>query len=234
MTAEIPIVFRNRHFLVVNKPGGVLSVRARLGPKDPRPVLWDLLETQLKQKVFGIHRLDFEVSGIMLWALTKEAQVAGNGWFERHQVEKQYLALTEPHSVTTELPTELPPDTWLTWDRKLLRGKKRTFESPHGQQAITNAYLLSQTMDNGLRQWVLRPRTGRAHQLRFELSNRGYPIQGDVLYGAKALKDNSISLQAQCLRFKDHSAQTRWDLPTYFEVSADTQLFPLAPSLTDP
>jgi tRNA pseudouridine32 synthase/23S rRNA pseudouridine746 synthase len=44
--------------------------------------------------------------------------------------------------------------------------------------------------------WILEPLTGRAHQLRFELSRHGYPIVGDVLYGAKDIFEKGIALRA--------------------------------------
>lgn len=218
MPNHVEIVFQNSHFVAVVKPAMTLSVRSREGKKDPRPVLWDLLESQLKTKVGAIHRLDFEVSGLMLWALTPDAQAAGNTAFEKNQVLKTYLAETE------DLGKESAPTGWTEWRSKLLRGKKRTYESEHGKSAITKAHMVGN--NGGSLQWNLQPITGRSHQLRYELYKRGFPICGDSLYGAQLKRaTEGIALQAAVLKITGENLLNKFGLPAQLQLSDDAKLF---------
>ena len=92
----ISIVFQNSNFAVVHKPAGTLSVPSRMGLKDPRPVAGLWLQDHLAQKVYPVHRLDEDTSGLLLFALTSEAASAGNKWFESHTIVKTYEAISLP------------------------------------------------------------------------------------------------------------------------------------------
>jgi len=217
MAESIEILFSNLDFLLVYKPAEVLSVRSRMGANDPRPVLWDLLEAQLDHKVLAVHRLDFEVSGLMLWARSTKGQQVASSWFESGRVIKTYQALSSPEIAG--------PAQWELWTSKLLRGKKRAYESPHGQPARTEARLLQSV--GGTCQWLLRPLTGRNHQLRVELAKRRSPINGDQLYGSTQTFTPGIALRAIEFDFSRIPAQQRLGLPDHFAVNKSTQLFAL-------
>lgn len=198
------IIYQDLNWIVVNKPALWLSVPSRLGDKDERPCLGKHLEAHLQKtnanaKVFPTHRLDFEVSGVMLFALNKDAHKLANSWFEKHLVEKTYQAITSPTTKlsATEIDNFKEKQIWLS---QLVRGKKRTFAAPHGLPAETHARLMT---INSLGQycWELAPRTGRSHQLRFELSQRGFPILGDILYnGLAEWPGEGIALRAIALK----------------------------------
>lgn len=169
-----------------------------------------MLQRQLGQ-VYPVHRLDFEVSGLVLYALTPEAHRAANGWWETRSVVKFYEALTH------NLKISEPGTNWETWTSKLIRGKRRAYESPVGQEAITEAKCTMVTNLN-LR-WSLKPLTGRGHQLRYELAKRGFPILGDVLYGAAETKTpHVIFLRAVKLELKDVPQRDHWGLPETLQV----------------
>jgi tRNA pseudouridine32 synthase/23S rRNA pseudouridine746 synthase len=190
------IIFDNNSFVIINKKAGVLSVPSRMGANDPRPVAGLLLQEQLGIQIFPVHRIDFEVSGILVFAKTKQAHALANSWFENKQVKKTYCALTSG---------QVPQAKEFEWKSKILRGKKRAYESPVGKVSVTRAkYLGSQKGSNYLR-WELNPVTGRAHQLRFDLSRHGFPIVGDSLYGSLmdfTAKD-AIALHAQSILFPE-------------------------------
>jgi len=172
-------IFENRDFVIVDKPSGWLSVPSRLGKKDLRPVLGKHLEQQLKCKIWPVHRLDFEVSGLIIFAKSVEGHKVANQWFETHEVVKTYEAWTRDSADFLDL------GVWQLWESQIQRGKKRSFEAPHGKLAKTNAKLVERTLINNIpiAIWNLQPLTGRSHQLRFELFKRHRPIIGDVLYG---------------------------------------------------
>lgn len=222
MPKALEIVFQNHAFVAVNKPALCLSVRPRFIERDDRPILWDLLENQLGKKVFGIHRLDYEVSGLMIWALTNEAQKIANSWFEKKRVQKQYLAIT---SAPEGFDAEKIIGEKQLWKSLLLRGKKRAYEHKLGKSALTEACLIKKS-ELGLC-WKLNPITGRSHQLRFELFKRDLPILGDQLYGSPSSYPEGIALQSESIKFMDSKAQEDWGLPTQLAVSKSSQLFSL-------
>jgi len=153
------------------------------------------------------HRLDEEVSGLLLFARTAEAHRSLCQGFEAHTIEKTYSALCEGAA-----PEDAALGETRRWSALLLRGKRRAYLHKNGKQAITDVRLLA-AAKNRLR-FELLPRTGRAHQLRVELSRRGCPICGDALYGAVDLwPGGGIALRAVTLGFERFSDSAKLGLP---------------------
>lgn len=212
------ILFQNESFAAVEKEAGWLTTPARFGEKDPRPVLGLELQRQLGRQVFPVHRLDFEVSGLVLFALDAKAHSQANTLFEGKRVRKVYQALTENKN-----PVAPDLNQVFEWKARILRGKKRAFESPHGKPSLTEAQYLGVGEMAGFgsgHRWELRPVTGRSHQLRFDLSRHGFPIVGDVLYGADPSRtfDSKIALCSISLSFQDADFCQRWKLPSVLEL----------------
>lgn len=195
-------VFQNKNFIVCNKPAQVLSVPAR-EKSDARTCLGLELQKELKTQVFPVHRLDYEVSGLIIYALNSQAHKISQNWFIRREIRKLYRAETSTQNFD-HWPANVPTDRseviieankHYIWKTQILRGKKRSFESENGEWAETEATVVSQTNDRI--QWQLYPVTGKPHQLRLELSRRGFPIIGDSLYGSKLQHSKAgIALEA--------------------------------------
>ena len=235
---EIKIIFQNHGIIIVDKPAGVLTTPPRFS-SDPRPVLGLQLQKKLGQQIFPVHRLDFEVSGLVIYALTENAHRAFNKKFESRSVYKTYQAFSQADSISQsqgsvenpakELLNDIPRDQRFTWTSQIIRGKKRSFESPAGAPSLTEGirHLDIQHPDLGLvTPWSLFPMTGRPHQLRFEMYKHGYPILNDILYSGKVIDDweNRIALRAVSLKFDNHSKGDRdfleqWSIPAKFEVA---------------
>ncbi len=182
------LIHEDAHWLVVDKPAGWLSVPGRLGKEDPRPCLRHAAEAAYG-KLWVVHRLDEPVSGLVLFARSAEAHRIANMAFESRAVSKVYQAQTQG----------TPPDKpHLSFRDNLRKGKKRAFRAPHGKQALTEATCKTRELGKTL-QWVLKPQTGRTHQLRVQLALRGWPILGDTLYGAEATEGPGIALRAVAL-----------------------------------
>ena len=222
----ISIVFQNADLIVLDKPVMVLSTPSRQGVLDARPVLGIELEKFLAKQVFPVHRLDFEVSGLILYALNAQAHKLANSWFEKRRIHKVYRATTTGRSFdhlppgVTALDRDLQFEigNQVVWKNKILRGKKRSYYSPHGDISETLAVYLGEM--NGRHRWELQPVTGRSHQLRLDLSSRGYPILGDELYGSKEKLDQSgIALRCVELRLNEILATERCGLPEIIKVS---------------
>ncbi len=257
----IQIVFENEHVVVCDKPSGVLSVPDRLGKDSKRKCLGLELQKKLQRQIFPAHRLDFEVSGLIIYAKTARAHEITQNWFQKKQIQKYYLAQTlkqdftfaeswpdkakqslvrepilvsensslsaPPASVPASPPVSLPTPWW-EWTSRIVKGKRRVFEAPHGDLAITRARILkilkstdsfshySQVKESYfelnsslLYLWELEPVTGRSHQLRFELCKHGFPIVGDTLYGGLASPNEDwIALRAYKIEFKTNLPDT--------------------------
>ena len=183
------IFFQNENFVICDKPANCLTVPDR--HKSDRNCLGTSLQQKLKIQIFPVHRLDYEVSGLVLFAKNKQAHSISQDWFYHKKIRKKYLARTEkqnfshwPDNVATDRAViGLDFGQLLTWKTKILRGKKRSFESPHGEWAFTEACLDAE--NDGIINWSLFPLTGKPHQLRLELSRHGFPILGDKLYGSQ-------------------------------------------------
>lgn len=197
------IIFENTELIVVDKPHGWLSTPAR-DAADPRPCVGRDVQTRAGQQIFPVHRLDFEVSGLLMFAKTREAHRDGQRWFEESAVRKTYHALSAPGAGDYE--------QWAEWHSKLARGKKRAFEAAHGKPSLTRARMVAG--DSEYWEWELMPMTGRPHQLRFEMAKHFFPIIGDVLYGGKpAPIENWIGLRAVALDFTVIPDAGRFGLP---------------------
>ncbi len=213
MTPEI--IFQNAHFIIVDKPAESLSVPSRLGHKDPRPVIGTILQDSLKTRIFPVHRLDEDVSGLLLFALSAEAHRAANQWFEAHKVIKTYEAFSKPIPHETAESYKTPQ----AWECKLMRGKKRAYEADFGKPSVTRALLvgISQTRRSV---WHLQPLSGRSHQLRYEMARHGFPIDGDHLYGSDTQREpgKGIELRSFRLDFSNCDGRELFDLPADIQI----------------
>lgn len=218
---NLKIVFDHADFVVVDKPSGVLTVPSRHESKDERPVLGRILEKELGRQIFPVHRLDFEVSGIVVFAKSVLAQKKINEAFEKRKVQKIYQAWTSERDFAhwpeklnkADEEISLIADSEYLWECRILRGKRRSFESPQGDKSVTKARFKGRQKD--YLQWEIEPLTGRAHQIRFELSRHGFPILGDQLYGSKySYAQNAIALRAVSLK----TGQILPDMPEEFLV----------------
>lgn len=189
---SLKIVVDNKDLVAVDKPAGTLSVPSRIGNEDTRRCIGIELQKELGHKLYPVHRLDFEVSGILVFAKNNSTQTILNQAFESRAMQKKYEAYTGF--------TELPERDDFHWQSLIVRGKKRSFDAPHGKPASTKAKILNRQSHR--LHWHLWPETGRPHQLRWHLAKAGFPILGDALYGSQVLfQDKAIALRHIELEF---------------------------------
>lgn len=189
-------VFKNDHFIIVDKAPLVLSVPGREAGQE-RVVLGKHLEEVLQCQIFPVHRLDYEVSGLIMYALNPLAHKKANAWFEKKEISKTYHALSATGEDMISEKRFHKGESY-TWKSKLLRGKKRAYESPHGKESLTLARIVDEK--EGIYLWEMNPVTGRSHQLRFELYRHHQPILNDFLYGANKEKSKNYSAEGIALR----------------------------------
>lgn len=218
----IQIVFQNESFVVCDKPALVLSVPGR-EKTDSRSCLGLELQEKLKMQIYPVHRLDYEVSGLIVYALTSSAHKVSQRWFEQKKIHKRYIAETAmqdfkhwPLNVETDRTAILAKAGMsFYWQSRILKGKRRSFLSEHGEPAETKAQIVS--VNGNELSWELSPITGKSHQLRLELSRHGFPIYGDQLYGSDMKwKKDGIALRAYSLDLSE--VQERCGLPEVLTV----------------
>lgn len=176
------ILHSDEHFLVVDKPPLSLVIPGRRGD---RRVLLEELKAE-HGRLWVVHRLDWGVGGVLLFARTAEAHRRACQAFEQRLVDKRYEALT-----TGDAPQGEQRFTW-----PLKRGKKRAYVHEGGQEALT----VATAVQEGARvRWSLRLHTGRNHQLRVHLMTAGFPIVGDALYGSEEPWPEGMALWSQHL-----------------------------------
>lgn len=173
------------HIIVVDKPAGLTTMRHAeetaefgRGQRFLPPTLADLLPGLLAGKharlpVIPVHRLDKETSGLIVFARTPEAARHLGRQFREHESDRLYLALVRGQAQPGRI------ESWLVRDRgDGRRGSSR--EPGTGQHAVTHVAVLEAF--NGYTLIECRLETGRTHQVRIHLGERGTPLCGERIY----------------------------------------------------
>ena len=167
------IIFQDKFVLILNKPAGIPVLPD--GWDKNAPYLVKALEEKYG-KIFVIHRLDKITSGVMVFARDAESHRALNMQFENHEVEKIYHAIVEGNPKWEEKVANHPL-------RVNVGHKHRTaVDDRNGKPSETRFRLRKLYQAAALIEAM--PKTGRTHQVRVHAKAVGYPLVGDVLYGA--------------------------------------------------
>jgi 23S rRNA pseudouridine1911/1915/1917 synthase len=210
LAGGIRIRHEDAAIIVIEKPAGLLSIAS---PSEEEKTAYAFLTSHVRlgnprgrERVWVVHRLDRETSGLMIFAKNEPAKVAlQEGW---DAVEKKYFAVVEgtPSSDTGKFDSNLDESNPL----KVYAAKK---ESPETRHAITHYRITKKGKTTTLVELTLE--TGRRHQIRVQLAEAGCPIIGDKKYGAQTNPIKRIALHATSLRFLHPVTreETRFDSP---------------------
>jgi tRNA pseudouridine32 synthase/23S rRNA pseudouridine746 synthase len=181
----IDILFDHPDFVVVNKPSNI-SVQNEFHQSGLLPILCQQLKVE---KLWLVHRLDKVTSGILILAKHSQAAAVFGQLFEQKQIEKYYLA------ISAKKPKK--KQGTVKGGMKKVRDGKWMLESSDTAVAISQFFSFS--IYPGIRLFLVKPLTGKTHQIRVALKSIGSPILGDELY--KGTSSDRTYLHAYCIRF---------------------------------
>lgn len=193
---RIELVYEDEHVLVINKGYGLLSVSTLSHKKETNA--YEIMRNYVKEedprnKLFIVHRLDRDTSGLMMFAKTEEAQnVLRHNW-NNMILERLYVAVVEG---------DLQPDKGFVKSRLAENSQFVVYstENPdEGKLAVTHWEVLGRGNGYTLAHFSLD--TGRKNQIRVHASELGHPIAGDRKYGARTSPLHRLALHARTLRF---------------------------------
>ena len=193
----IQIVFEDEHLIVIEKADGVLSIATE---KEKRNTAYSILSEHVKKqhadnKIFIIHRLDRETSGLMMFAKSEEIQKKVQESWQSTTKERVYLAviqgqLAQPDGVISSYLVESPKSMMVY-----------SSQNPkNGQKAVT--YYETLKTSKGFSLLKVRLETGRKNQVRVHMQSIGHPLVGDKKYGSEINPLRRLGLHAWILAFQ--------------------------------
>ena len=191
----LKIIYEDNSLVIINKEAGLLTIAT---DKEKRDTAYSIVSEYLKDsnpksRIFVLHRLDRETSGLMMFAKNEEIQETMQKNWDDIILTRSYVAVVEG----TLSPEEGSIVSWLTEDKNYVMHS--SFTDNGGQKAITN-YRTLKANDN-FSMIELNLETGRKNQIRVHLQHVGHPIIGDKKYGSRANLIKRVALHANELVF---------------------------------
>jgi tRNA pseudouridine32 synthase/23S rRNA pseudouridine746 synthase/23S rRNA pseudouridine1911/1915/1917 synthase len=192
---NISILYEDSEILVVVKPVGLLTMGTE---RDKSRTLYALLTDYVRKgypkspnRIFIVHRLDRDTSGILIFAKSLEAKLRLQGRWE--ETEKKYIAVVHGRCKKTEGTIT----TYLTENKAC--AVFSTTDATKGKLSHTAYKVLKDTKDFSLLEVNLL--TGRKHQIRVHLAGIGHPLVGDKKYGKEKETYKRLALHAKSISF---------------------------------
>ena len=205
----IPIIYEDNDYLVVNKPSGMLTVATT---KEKNRTLYHKVREyvnskKINEKIFIVHRLDRETSGIVLFCKNEKLRDKIQESWDKVAILREYRAVVEG------IPTK-KKDRLISYLKE--NNSNKVYVSNDGKQAITNYEVIKEDK-NALLKIIID--TGRKNQIRVQLNEIGHPILGDKKYGTSQGK--KLLLCANRLDIKD----PRTNKVLSFEINIPREYF---------
>jgi tRNA pseudouridine32 synthase/23S rRNA pseudouridine746 synthase len=185
----LQILFEDDDVIAIQKPVGISSIPER---DLAVPSVRTLLEKQLGARLYTVHRLDKEVSGVMLFAKTADAHRYLNTAFFDRNVKKTYIALVRgvipSESGTIDAPI-----------RQFGSGRMGV-DAKNGKSSITRYNVLERRDHFTLVE--AHPLSGRRHQIRVHFYHIGHPIAGDTRYGKKLEQEKFTRIMLHAVKIE--------------------------------
>ena len=228
----IVILYEDPDIIVVDKPAGLLTIGTE---RDKSHTAYFVLTNYVRKgcarsrnRVFIVHRLDRETSGVLVFAKNEEGKLRlQSAWDE---TEKKYLAVVHGRCQKSEETIS----TYLAENKAHVMYS--TPDRTKGKLSHTAYRVLKQTKDYALLEVNLL--TGRKNQIRVHLAGIGHPIVGDGKYGSAKASGAALALHARSISFTHPFSGQRLtfaaEVPAYFRKLIGSIPHPTAPSRQDP
>lgn len=192
----VVVVYEDKDLIVVNKNAGLLTIAT---DKEQRMTVYSMLSNYVKEqdknnKIFIVHRLDRETSGLMMFAKSKEMQGLLQESWKQTIAERSYLAVIDGKLD----PAEGTHRSYLFESSAFI--VYSTKDPERGQEAITHYSTLKSNDEFSLLKVNLE--TGRKNQIRVHLKDLEHPIVGDKKYGSTSNPIGRLGLHAWVLAFR--------------------------------
>lgn len=193
--SELEIIYEDHHILVVNKSYN-LTVNSKGQISLANYLAYYFSEKNIKAKVRLVNRLDMNTSGLLMVAKNPYSMAYYQNQIEKNLFKKNYLAVVEG---------KLDIDKLIKLNLTYNEEEKRYEVSRYGKTAITYFKTLNYDLSKDITYIIADIKTGKTHQIRASLSNLGYPIIGDKLYGSKIKLDRFLlhAYKIEFIRFLD-------------------------------
>jgi len=221
-------LYQDEHLYAIHKPAGINFHCT----DDEQGIVRRVKDHFAQEQLYPVHRLDKMTSGIMIFARSSEANTALSKMFAAKSIEKYYLAISASKPVKKQGSIIGDMEKARRGSYMLTREKKNP--------AITRFFTKSFLNQAGQRFWffVLKPETGKTHQLRVALKSIASPALGDERYGPVGSDGESIDrgyLHAYKMRFdlfgKRYELQSEHFNGQYIEFSTLNDIAEIAPML---
>lgn len=191
---QVRIVHEDDDLVVVEKPAGLLTIAT---PKERKRTLYAFLWDHVKardsgRRIFIVHRLDREASGLLVLAKSLEAKQALQEQFRQRRAGRAYLARVEG-----AYPQD--SETLRSYLAENAAFRVYSTDGRRGRLAVTHVRVVQR--DGGTTLLEARLETGRKHQIRVQLAERGHPVVGDSRYGSGGTGRSRLALHAASLSF---------------------------------
>jgi RluA family pseudouridine synthase len=189
LSGQLTVLYEDRHLIAVEKPAGLLSVATT---KELYQTAHRILKNWKKKPIYPVHRLDRDTSGVMIFAVSRQAKKKLKDLFAAHELKREYLAIAEG-----SLKEDGIWDAFLYEDFDLTM--RVSANAKKGKRAVSHF----QVIRSGQEYTSLRVRlqTGRKNQIRAQSAAAGHPLIGDKKYGSLKNPIKRLGLHAESLRF---------------------------------
>ncbi len=164
------IIAEEADFLVISK-----SANVHFHSQDGTPGVSATLGKDTGCKLYPVHRLDSVTSGLLLFAKSAEAARSFSLLFSSHQVQKYYLALAKGKPKKKQ--------GWVIGD--MAKSRRSQYKLLRSRKNPAVSQFFSTSVIPQLRCYLLKPLSGKTHQLRVAMASLSTPILGDTLYGGE-------------------------------------------------
>jgi 23S rRNA pseudouridine1911/1915/1917 synthase len=187
---DLEILYEDQYLVVINKPAGLLSVAEDIEKEKSAHRILKLRTPE--KRVFPVHRLDKDTSGVMLFAYGETSRRHFKELFFHHEVQREYLAILEGIGFPEK-------GTWKSYLQENAKGMVFQISNPkEGKLATTHFTKIKEGAQFTLVSFRLE--TGRKNQIRVQAASNGFAVAGDKKYGAK-MPVKRLMLHAKLLGF---------------------------------